>query len=56
MAAKRRPKDNMNIDMDGAMKRPKLSLAYAGSRSGKSARNPILPASELRLIVAAMIG
>jgi hypothetical protein len=46
----------MNIDMNGAMKRPKLSLAYAGPRAERSAHNSNLPPSELRRIVAAMIG
>ena len=46
----------MNIDTNGAMNRPKLSLAYAGRRTESSARNPNLPPNELRRIVAAMIG
>ena len=46
----------MYIETNGAMKRPKLGLAYAGRRADKSARNATLPPNELRRIVAAMIG
>lgn len=46
----------MSIDTNGAMKRPKLSLAYAGRRADSSAPHSPLPVTELRRIVAAMIG